>query len=189
MTLNILSRVLAWASSGEASQVPSTPGAHRAQESPISSLHFCLSVPSLHPFWGQVEWSSGESGPGTVGLSLPTCLDSGTKEVGAGGLPSYRKEGLSRVTPPRAQGWGRVRGLLRISFILIRPQTSLRAQRQLLPQRNGHMHFPRALRNCGPLEAHPGWEALAPGDKAHKYRSLWCRWRTVFLEQEACLPR
>lgn len=104
LTLNILPRVLAWASSGEAVWVPSSPGAHRVQESPNSSLHFCLSVPPLHPFLGQVERSSGEPGRGTAGPSLPTCLDSGTKEVGAGGLPPCRKEGLPRVTPPRAQG-------------------------------------------------------------------------------------
>lgn len=70
LTLNILPRVLAWASPGEAGWVPSSPGAHRAQDHPtLLSISVCLSLHFI-AFWGR--WGGPQENQDGGLLVLPS---------------------------------------------------------------------------------------------------------------------
>ena len=84
----------------------SAPGAHRVQESPNSSLRFCLSVPSLHPFLGAGgvvlrRIRTGDCGP------LPPDV-SGFRDEGSGswGSPILQKGGSFQDDATKGTGVG-----------------------------------------------------------------------------------
>lgn len=86
--------------------MPLTPGAHRVQESPNSSLHFCLSVPPLNPFLGAVGAVLRKIRTGDCGPLPPDVSGFGDEGSGSRGSPILQKGGSFQGDASKGTGMG-----------------------------------------------------------------------------------